>query len=191
MLSRRILAAAVTVAALVIPFAATGASAADRTPEPTAVAHIDSAAVAQSIADHDGVLTTSEAARLGLQPDTVYLDTQQARDLHAALVAAAGSKLSTMQPANASGCSTEVCIEVIGKGLTVSNWNTFGYTTGNMCSYAAFWEGGIVAFTGAVVCGDGVLETLTAGYDEPFDNGEVLCNTWLLIGGKPCETIHS
>ncbi len=51
--------------------------------------------------------------------------------------------------------------------------------------------GGVVAFTGDVVCGDGVLETLTAGYDEPFDNGEVLCNTWLNIGGKPCETIHS
>lgn len=164
----------------------------------TATRTVDSVAIQSSIESHEGVLTQSEAARLGVHADAVYLDTPQVRALYAAqrdadLQIARNVTSTTLAatPRDASGCNLEVCIEVIGSGLTVNNWNTVAYTTGPQCSFAGYWEGGQLAFTGKQLCGDGVLETFASNFDGPFDNGEQVCNTWVDIAGKPCETIHS
>jgi hypothetical protein len=163
--------------------AATGTGAyAAVTPTPNA------AAIQASIKAHNGVLTAAQATQLGLQPDTVYLDTPQARAAHVA-VDAATTKLAAQPPSpdSASGCSDDVCIEVIGSGLTVDNWNTWAYYDG--CSYAVYWEDREIAFTGEEVCDDGLLETLASGFGE-FENDTQVCNTWIGVAGEPCETVH-
>jgi hypothetical protein len=144
---------------------------------------LNTTAIQASIKAHNGKLTASQATQLGVQPDTVYIDTPQVRALHATADAA--------QPIadSASGCNQDVCIEVIGSGLTVDNWNTVAYYSG--CSYAVYWEDNEIAFTGEEVCGDSPLETFASDFSGEFDNGEQVCNTWIDVAGKPCETIHS
>ena len=158
---------------------------------------IDTAAVQASMAAHNNTLTQGEAQRLGVRPDTVYIDTPQVQTLHAAVHSAHRSaktittSSSAVHPDSASGCNFDVCIEVIGSGLQVDNWNTFAYPTGYQCSFAAYWEDGEIAFTGEEICSDGLLETFASDFDGLFDDGEQVCNTWVAIPGKPCETIHS
>lgn len=147
-------------------------------------------AIQASMKAHNGVLTASAARQFGIRPDTVYVNTSQVRAQHVAVdAAAARARRGTITPDSASGCNQEVCIEVIGSGLIVDQWNTFAYPPGDDCSFAAYWEDGEIAFTGEEVCGT-LLETFASDFDGEFDNGEQVCNSWVNIGGFPCETIH-
>lgn len=170
--------------------AATAAPAAHSPQGPRIAAHtLDAAAVKASVAAHHGVLTVTEANRLGVTPNTVYKDTPRTR----ALAASVQEKSSTgpvMRPDSASGCNDQVCIEVTGTGLEVTKWYTAAYSPDNddICSYPAFWVDGELDFTGEEICGT----LLEAWDDEPewFDNHTQLCNTWPGVAGRPCETVH-
>jgi hypothetical protein len=159
------------------------------------VGHIDQMAVKASVAAHHGVLTTTEAKRLGIRPNTVYIDTPQNRALQASITAVGTNAAvktaatpSALHPQSASGCNDDVCIEVDGSGLYVDDWNTYAYPPESTCSYSGFWEDGELAFTGEEdVCG-----TFLATYADmqtDFDNHTQLCNTWVGISGRPCEEV--
>jgi hypothetical protein len=138
-----------------------------------------------------------------LPPDTVYPNTPQVRAAKAsvdtvavrtaAVTAGAPASAPAVHPLSASGCNDSVCIEVVGDGLTVDDWNTFVYVDPGSCSFAAYWEDDEIAFTGEEVCAEDdstLLETYASDFDGEFDNGEQLCNTWVNRAGKPCETIE-
>lgn len=156
-----------------------------------AIPHIDQNAVRASVQAHGGVLTQAEAVRLGIKPNTQYLDTPLAGKIHRKLASGArtGSTAGVVaSPRNASGCNGEVCIEVTGSGLHVSTWSTFAYTNGYQCSYGAFWEDGDLAGTGPQECNDGIVWNSTGDLD--FGGTTQICNTWVGISGRPCETVH-
>ena len=97
-----------------------------------------------------------------------------------------------MGPASASGCNFDVCIELTGDGLFVSNWTTEAF--GNVgCTYA-FFHSQPFTVTGPTICPDssdpGVYYDTTgpAGY---YQDGEELCNNWNNISGYPCEEIEA
>jgi hypothetical protein len=95
-------------------------------------------------------------------------------------------------PNSASGCNQNVCIYVTGSKLHVSDWSTTGYDANPTCTYAAYWVAGKVKATSNEVCGGSDTEYVS-DWNDPgnFPNHTQLCNTWLHISGKPCETVHS
>lgn len=159
---------------------------------------LDSKAIAASTAAHNGVLTVSEAKRLGVRPNTIYKDTPQIRALasgiqeHAGTAApsAAVSSPQLVHPMSASGCNDLVCIEVTGSGLEVTKWFTAAYSVDDedICAYPIFWVDGEADIVGEEICGT----LLEAWDDEPewFENNTHLCNSWPGVAGKPCETVH-
>lgn len=157
------------------------------------VGHLDQAAVKASLAAHQGVLTTSEADRLGVRPNTLYIDTPAVRAAAASVRTVAGTGAvrpnTVAQPASHTGCNSDVCIEVNGTGLWVNYWNTWAFPPEEYCSYADFWQDGELAFTGADLCGT-YMET-DATMETDYDNHTDLCNTWSGISGKPCAEVHS
>lgn len=189
-------------AATALAFGLSDASASAATSSNPAAASgytLNTTAIKASMASHHGILTSAEAKRLGLKADTLYLNTPQAKAAKAAVAAssrkaaAAASSALSVRPMSASGCNDSVCIEVIGSGLTVDEWNTFVYVDPGSCSFAAYWEDDEIAFTGEEICaGDdvSVLETYASDFDGEFENGEQLCNTWVNWAGMPCETIE-
>lgn len=95
-------------------------------------------------------------------------------------------------PNSASGCNADVCIQVGGSGLKVDYWNTQGLLRGGSCTYSAYWENGRVVATGWEICsGPGRY----AGFREDaplyYWGRTQICNTWVSVSGKPCETVHS
>lgn len=91
---------------------------------------------------------------------------------------------------SASGCSGRVCIYVFGTGLHVDDWDTSATNSSYLCTYAGYWVAGVLTGTSNVVCGSGDFWA----YWTParyYINGTRLCNTWLNLSGKPCETVHS
>lgn len=93
-----------------------------------------------------------------------------------------------IQPMGASGCNVNVCIEVDGSGLQVTNWRTTASNSTYRCEYAYFKRNGNVIKV-LSDCGSG---TLSATWSNPgwFSDGDQLCNTWSGISGQPCVTVH-
>ncbi len=93
-------------------------------------------------------------------------------------------------PLSASGCNLSVCITVIGTGLYVSDWSTTAYPSTTVCSFAAYWANGVVIATSNQVCGKSG-DTFYSDWPNPgfFANNTQVCNTWVQIAGRPCETI--
>jgi hypothetical protein len=165
------------------------------------------AAIQANMKANDGLLTAAKAQQLGLQADTVYINTPQVKAWKTAVDAATAQARASasaspavtgsLAPAGvnyAAGCNQEVCIEINGSGLTVDSWFTSAYTAVvDECSYPVYWEDDEIAFTGEEICGgaDGtLLEATATGFEGEWENGEQLCNTWIDIAGKPCETIE-
>ncbi len=93
---------------------------------------------------------------------------------------------------SAKGCNQAVCINIIGQGLFVSEWNTTAYFVNGQETFAVDWVNGSIYSTGPL---DNVPPG-AYGYDDYavesyFANGSQLCNTWFADNGKPCETVHS
>jgi hypothetical protein len=95
-------------------------------------------------------------------------------------------------PNSASGCNLDVCINVIGRGLTVSNWFTTAFDADPTCTFAAYWANGAVIATSNELCG-GAFTDYSSEWADPgdFADGTQVCNSWVTISGFPCETIHS
>jgi hypothetical protein len=92
---------------------------------------------------------------------------------------------------NALGCNQSICIQLIGSGLTLSQWNSQATLPASMCSYAVYWARGSVWKTSNTVCG--TIGSVAWSYygSTTWPNKTQLCNTWGNIAGKPCETVHS
>lgn len=160
---------------------------------------LNSGAISAAMASHNGVLTMAEANRLGIKPNTQYSNSPTARSLHLAPIKGSGAAKAAAAPAvlpsnvvspmDASGCNDEVCISLVGSGLRVKSWITTGDTNGYECSYAGFWEDGGLIDTGPTLCNDGIV--WSEALDIDFSGNTHVCNTWVGIGGKPCEYVHS
>lgn len=91
---------------------------------------------------------------------------------------------------DASGCNGSVCIYLAGSGLHVDSWRTRATTTSYTCTRPRYWRNGVIIRTGAQQCGPSGTK-LYAGYGSgTFSHGDVLCNTWTNMPGKPCKTIR-
>lgn len=109
--------------------------------------------------------------------------------LASSLAGAQAARAQEVGTEDASGCNIDVCIALEGTGLTVDRWRTTGYESGSHCNYVYFWRNDTIIRT-HYVCGTGQLAT---SWNSPgsFSDGDVLCNTWSGISGKPCKTIHA
>jgi hypothetical protein len=81
-----------------------------------------------------------------------------------------------------------VCIYIRGSSLTVNDWDASANRSGYGCTYAAYWQNGVVIATTEYLCGDGTAWAYLSP-NRQFPNGAKLCNTFLSFAGKPCETI--
>lgn len=100
--------------------------------------------------------------------------------------------IGKLRPASASGCNQNICIQVTGSGLTVSDWSTSAYFTDATESFAAYWaNGSVIATSPAFNASPGTWYYDDWGHSGTFANGTILCNTWFDNLGKPCETVHS
>ncbi len=93
-------------------------------------------------------------------------------------------------PESASGCNLDVCISVTGSGTHVTDWNTQGYWDGGyICTHSHYWWG-LPIRTGSGACGAAGVFFSDWHQALDFPNNSQLCNTWDIIPGKPCETVH-
>lgn len=97
------------------------------------------------------------------------------------------------QPRNHSGCNGNVCIDVLGGGLTTTSWGTHATLASGQHSYAIYIKNGSPIYTSSTVWyGPG-----TTGEDEyptepqTYPNNTNLCNEWPGVSGEPCANIHS
>lgn len=164
---RRILLPLVMLLATIVGFAAPAAAAPNRTGDFTSVP-----------VANGGTAGWASISYLQAHPDAIP-------GVHVSVGAAGG-----VRPASASGCNQNVCIDITGSDLFVSNWTTTAY--GNVgCTYAAFHSQSFTAY-GPWICstgsGPGVYYDTTGpvGY---YQDDEEVCNSWLEIRGYPCETI--
>lgn len=98
---------------------------------------------------------------------------------------------SLISPASASGCNQSVCIYVTGSGTHVTRWSTTAVLPSWMCTFAEYWANGELVYVGNTKCGSKGDEVMSY-WSNPgdFPVGTQLCNTWIGIAGKPCETIE-
>ena len=95
-------------------------------------------------------------------------------------------------PPSSNGCNQIVCIDIIGVGLFVAEWDTKAYFTSGQDTFAAYWQNNTVIATSSVgYAPPGEWEYSYWPTDQYFANNTKLCNTWIGAPGKPCETIHS
>lgn len=101
------------------------------------------------------------------------------------------------EPESAIGCTglfnSRVCIYVYGKSLHVDRWNAawlrFFGSPPYVCTFAAYWVNNNIIETTNQACGNGSFYTYwTPNRDFP-DHSQV-CNTYVGVASKPCETIH-
>ena len=94
-------------------------------------------------------------------------------------------------PDSASGCNQDVCIDIEGLSLIVTEWSTTAF--GNVgCTFTQF-QGGRHTRTGDTICPDSSEPGVyfdTTGPTGIFEDGLRVCNVWNKIGGRPCETIE-
>jgi hypothetical protein len=127
-------------------------------------------------------LSAEQLAGAGIHPDMPLPDGTR-------ITATLNSQ--SVVPDSASGCSQRVCIYVFGSGLHVDDWDTSATNASYLCTYSGYWTAGVLTGTSNVVCGS---SGQFWAYWTPlryYINGTRLCNTWLHLAGKPCETVHS
>lgn len=128
-------------------------------------------------------LTIPELAKLGIGPN-------MNNEGGATVVAKSGA---VAQPLSASGCNKQVCIYVTGTKLHITAWQSTGVSAPAICTYAAFWRNTTIMSTTPEICGpqNTTYVATKGGLPADFLNGTILCNSWVSIAGKPCETVHS
>jgi hypothetical protein len=97
-----------------------------------------------------------------------------------------------VRPMSAFGCNQDVCIEVNGSSTYVASWNTYAF--GNVgCTHANYLINNTLWTTSAQICpetGDDGECVSSFNYEGYLHANDKLCNTWVKIAGKPCETIE-
>lgn len=105
--------------------------------------------------------------------------------------AAASSAPTPSVPLTASGCNQRVCIYVTGSGTLVTWWSTTAALPSSMCTFAKYWANGVLVYEGNTKCGSSGAEVHSYWADPGyFAAGIVVCNTWVGVPGKPCETVE-
>ncbi|MFC8501735.1 hypothetical protein ACFUC1_05215 [Pedococcus sp. NPDC057267] len=133
-------------------------------------------------------LTVEQLAAVGIHANMGHAS------VHGAFIP--DSKSGGIQPNNASGCDWtngggSVCIYVFGSGLHVSEWDTSAKVGAYRCTYASYWinNGQWLITTGPELCGqNGTFWSYWKPNADYLANRSI-CNTWVGIAGKPCETI--
>lgn len=140
-----------------------------------------SPAMAAKVSSPKGFATLSpgELAAVGIGPG-----------MHEKGVPAATAGGGGVIPMSSSGCNSLVCIYITGTGLKVTDWDTSAGYYSYLCTYAAFWNGSRILTTSNTVCTTGPFFAVW-GVTRNYVPGTQLCNTWVGISGRPCETIHS
>ncbi len=198
MRSLSVLAVAGASLALAFPAGAATGSTAQPTPQGTVnvqgrLHHVPKA-LADEINSQDwGGLTAGQLAqagiRPGMQPDSAELAKADVT-LEAAQkgpVARAGKYRAHTESAH--GCNKRVCIYVWGKKLKVREWDSTAANGGYRCTYVAYWAAGKIIGTSRQVCGKSSFYSVWA-INRSFKNKTKLCNTWVGLAGRPCETVH-
>lgn len=105
--------------------------------------------------------------------------------------AGASSNPTPVTPLTASGCNQRVCIYVTGSGTRVTWWSTTAVLPSSMCTFAEYWANGALVYEGNTKCGSAGGE-VSSYWPHPgyFATGTQLCNTWIGVPGKPCETVE-
>lgn len=131
----------------------------------------------------NGFLTMDQAARLGIKPG------KPGRN---GTVPGIKAESGGVHADSASGCNQSVCIQVYGSGLHVDEWDTDGYSSEPICTFAAYWVNGDIEATSDWICG-GTFTTYYSWWVDPgwFIQNTQLCNDWISISGRPCVTVRS
>lgn len=99
---------------------------------------------------------------------------------------------NAVRPMSAFGCNQDVCIEVNGSSTYVASWNTYAF--GNVgCTHANYLINNSLWTTSAEICpetGDDGEYVSLFNYEGYLYANDHVCNTWVKIAGKPCETIE-
>jgi hypothetical protein len=135
------------------------------------IAHLSSASRARAIAE----LPQSLRAQAQQIASSVTLNAMQSANI----------------PLSANGCNKDVCIDIIGTGRVVSQWETTAYGNAG-CIRADFWRNSELYTIFGPICSNGQEGVYYVNYaaDALFNNGDRLCNTWNGIAGRACETIE-
>ncbi|MGC4174355.1 hypothetical protein [Demequina sp.] len=128
-------------------------------------------------------LTVAELAKLGVVPNMN----------NAGGASVIAQPTPVVQPQSATGCNKQVCIMVTGSGLHITKWQSTGASSPPVCTFATFWRNTTILATTPEICGPEHTTYLATKANMPMDflNGTILCNSWVSIAGKPCETVHS
>lgn len=149
------------------------------------------AALAFTVPAQAGEASTTDGFRLlANTSDHIEYATPDGGKVGWASVSYTAAHPDLVKPASASGCNEQVCIDVSGDGLFVSQWATTAFTLTGGCYYA-YYHAQSFSVTSPQLCGSAGTfydESGPAGY---YQDGEELCNNWSGIQGYPCIEIEA
>ncbi|MEU6200940.1 hypothetical protein [Streptomyces sp. NPDC047061] len=96
------------------------------------------------------------------------------------------------EPQSHFGCNTDVCIDVLGTGLKVNQWNTTANANVG-CSQAKYVRNSNQVFESDPICPPNSNPGVYYYYTNPnttYPQNTKLCNAWTKITGYPCATVH-
>ena len=104
-----------------------------------------------------------------------------------------GTKPSQARPLTGSGCNQDVCLQVTGNGLNVTEWDTQGYYNGNiqLCTVGYFYVNDQEVRSTPLICGGAGTFYASWSMNHNFANQTKLCNQWKKIPGEPCLVVHT
>lgn len=90
-----------------------------------------------------------------------------------------------------TACNGRTCQVVSGSGTKVTSWYTQTTAASAICTYARYFENGIVIAESGETCLR-AGEATSATWNNPgrFAAGAVLCTAWSRITGKPCDRVE-
>ena len=95
-----------------------------------------------------------------------------------------------VRPASAFGCNQDVCIQILGSGTHVVQWNTFAFNSGPVCTFPRWERPWGTIKVGRTICANqaGVFYAYWTP-NSTFRPGQA-CNQWTFLPGRPCEQIE-
>lgn len=138
-------------------------------------------------------LSIDDLAKLGIHAGMGPSDSSSFVAISAEGSARAGvnALAGEVTPNSASGCNVNVCMQLHGSGLTVDTWNSQAQLSVTMCSFGVYWAAGVIFRTTNQACGSAGTLLEAYGTSTTWPNNTKLCNSWVNIVGKPCNTVHS
>lgn len=104
-----------------------------------------------------------------------------------------GTKPLQLRPLTGSGCNQNVCLEVTGNGLNVTEWDTQGYYNGSiqLCTVGYFYVNDREIRSTPLICGGAGTFFANWAPNRNYPNQTKLCNQWKKIAGEPCLVVHT